>query len=75
MALRWYLISTYGMVFPLQLKSLHNQGFSLLSIDELGMTALHYAAQYGHKNIVGYLIAGGKRLCYETLDVLQSFYK
>ncbi|XP_044731224.1 eye-specific diacylglycerol kinase isoform X2 [Chrysoperla carnea] len=39
------------------LKELHSQGYSLLSIDSQGQTALHYGARYGHKDIVKYLIA------------------
>ncbi|XP_054261005.1 eye-specific diacylglycerol kinase-like isoform X3 [Macrosteles quadrilineatus] len=39
------------------LKDLHGQGFSLLSIDASGQTALHHGAKYGHKDIVKYLIA------------------
>jgi diacylglycerol kinase (ATP) len=40
-----------------QLKELHLQGFSLLSIDTMGLTALHHASRYGHKDIVRFLIA------------------
>ena len=43
--------------YTLQLKELHGQGYSLLSIDASGQTALHYGARYGHKDIVKYLIA------------------
>uniref|UniRef100_A0A336MC81 Diacylglycerol kinase n=2 Tax=Culicoides sonorensis TaxID=179676 RepID=A0A336MC81_CULSO len=39
------------------LKDLHSQGYSLLSIDANGQTALHYGARYGHKEIVRYLIS------------------
>ncbi|XP_049937407.1 eye-specific diacylglycerol kinase isoform X4 [Schistocerca serialis cubense] len=39
------------------LKNLHSQGYSLLSIDSNGQTALHYGSRYGHKDIVKYLIA------------------
>lgn len=39
------------------LKELHEKGYSLLSIDSTGQTALHLASRYGHKNIVRYLIA------------------
>ncbi|XP_020293181.1 eye-specific diacylglycerol kinase isoform X2 [Pseudomyrmex gracilis] len=38
------------------LKQLHQKGYSLLSIDETGQTALHLASRYGHKDIVRYLI-------------------
>nr|CAD7402260.1 unnamed protein product [Timema cristinae] len=40
-----------------QLKGLHTQGYSLLSIDASGQTALHYGSRLGHKDIVKYLIA------------------
>ncbi|XP_055625331.1 eye-specific diacylglycerol kinase isoform X2 [Toxorhynchites rutilus septentrionalis] len=39
------------------LKDLHMQGYSLLSIDSSGQTALHHAARCGHKDIVRYLIS------------------
>ncbi|KAL0273107.1 UNVERIFIED_CONTAM: hypothetical protein PYX00_005861 [Menopon gallinae] len=39
------------------LRDLHNQGYSLLSIDTAGQTALHYAAKHGHKDVIKYLIA------------------
>ncbi|XP_029665338.1 eye-specific diacylglycerol kinase [Formica exsecta] len=39
------------------LKQLHQKGYSLLSIDETGQTALHLASKNGHKDIVRYLIA------------------
>lgn len=39
------------------LRELHERGFSLLSIDANGQTALHVAARHGHKDVVRYLIA------------------
>ncbi|CAH2257285.1 jg26107 [Pararge aegeria aegeria] len=39
------------------MKELHASGYSLLSIDASGQTALHIAARYGNKEIVKYLIA------------------
>uniref|UniRef100_A0A182W4K4 Diacylglycerol kinase n=1 Tax=Anopheles minimus TaxID=112268 RepID=A0A182W4K4_9DIPT len=39
------------------LKDLHLQGYSLLSIDSSGQTALHHGARCGHKDIVRYLIS------------------
>ncbi|CAB3236124.1 unnamed protein product [Arctia plantaginis] len=39
------------------MKDLHAAGYSLLSIDATGQTALHVAARYGNKEIVKYLIA------------------
>lgn len=39
------------------LKQLHQQGYSLLSIDANGQTALHLASKHGYKEIVRYLIA------------------
>ncbi|XP_025162686.1 eye-specific diacylglycerol kinase isoform X2 [Harpegnathos saltator] len=41
----------------LALKQLHEQGYSLLSIDANGQTALHLASKHGHKEVVRYLIA------------------
>lgn len=42
---------------PSQLKELHLQGYSLLSIDAIGLTALHHASRYGNKDVVRFLIA------------------
>ncbi|XP_015432066.1 PREDICTED: eye-specific diacylglycerol kinase [Dufourea novaeangliae] len=39
------------------LKELHDKGYSLLSIDATGQTALHLSSRHGHKDIVRYLIA------------------
>lgn len=39
------------------MKELHAAGYSLLSIDATGQTALHVAARYGNKEVVKYLIA------------------
>lgn len=33
------------------------QGYSLLSIDAIGQTALHHASRYGHRDIIRFLIA------------------
>ena len=38
------------------LTELFNQGYSMLSIDETGKTALHYGARFGHKDVVRFLI-------------------
>lgn len=40
-----------------QLKELHLQGYSLLSIDAIGLTALHHASRFGNKDVVRFLIA------------------
>ncbi|RWS06587.1 eye-specific diacylglycerol kinase-like protein, partial [Dinothrombium tinctorium] len=39
-----------------KIKNLLRQGYSVLAIDENGMTALHYAAKYGYEDIVQLLI-------------------
>nr|XP_022904249.1 eye-specific diacylglycerol kinase isoform X2 [Onthophagus taurus] len=38
------------------LKDLSTQGYSLLTKDSTGQTVLHYAARYGHKEIVKYVL-------------------
>jgi len=38
------------------LTELHHQGYSLLSIDETGKTALHYGARFGHKEVIRFLL-------------------
>lgn len=50
------------------LKELHNKGYSLLSIDTTGQTALHLASRYGHKNIVRYLIASAPPTILDIAD-------
>ncbi|XP_059617660.1 eye-specific diacylglycerol kinase [Phlebotomus argentipes] len=52
----------------LLLKELHTQGYSLLSIDSTGQTALHFAALYGHKDIVRFLIAYAPNSIINMLD-------
>ncbi|GLG97482.1 Eye-specific diacylglycerol kinase [Gryllus bimaculatus] len=54
------------------LKELHAAGFSLLSIDAQGQTALHYGARYGHKQIVRYLIATGPTALLDMADTLTG---
>lgn len=39
------------------MKELHLQGYSLLSIDTMGLTALHHSSRCGHKDAVRFLIA------------------
>ncbi|XP_076646918.1 retinal degeneration A isoform X1 [Halictus rubicundus] len=39
------------------LKGHHEKGYSLLSIDATGQTALHLASRHGHRDIIRYLIA------------------
>ena len=51
-----------------QLKDLHSQGFSLLSIDSHGQTALHYGARHGFKDIVRYLIASAPASILDMVD-------
>ncbi|ROT70282.1 Eye-specific diacylglycerol kinase [Penaeus vannamei] len=50
------------------LKDLHSQGFSLLSIDAHGQTALHFGARHGHKDIVRYLIASAPPSILDMVD-------
>lgn len=50
------------------LKDLHAQGFSLLSIDAHGQTALHFGARHGHKDIVRYLIASAPPSILDMVD-------
>lgn len=51
-----------------QLRELHGQGYSLLSIDATGQTALHYGARFGHKDIVRYLISYAPKTIINMLD-------
>ena len=51
------------------LSELHREGYSLLSIDETGKTALHYGARFGHKDIVKFLISHAES---SILDIVDS---
>lgn len=50
------------------LSELHGQGYSLLSIDETGKTALHYGARFGHKEIVRFLIDNAPPAILDMVD-------
>uniref|UniRef100_T1JHM2 Diacylglycerol kinase n=1 Tax=Strigamia maritima TaxID=126957 RepID=T1JHM2_STRMM len=50
------------------LKELHSMGFSLLSVDQFGMTSLHHAARHGFKDIVRYLIASAPPTILNMVD-------
>ncbi|XP_076346730.1 diacylglycerol kinase zeta-like isoform X2 [Tachypleus tridentatus] len=50
------------------LQTLHHSGYSLLSIDQYGMTALHHAARYGQKDVVRYLIANAPPAMLDMVD-------
>ena len=39
-----------------QLMEVHHGGASLLATDQYGMTALHHAARFGHKEIVKFML-------------------
>lgn len=43
-----------------KLMDLHGTGADLLCTDQYGMTALHHASRFGHKEIVKYLIKHGR---------------
>ena len=56
------------MFLLLQLKDLHNSGYSLLSIDPQGQTALHWAARHGHRDIIKYLLAASPPALLDMVD-------
>ena len=43
-----------------KLMDLYHNGAQLLATDQYGMTCLHHAARFGHKDIVRYLIDNGE---------------
>ncbi|XP_011706872.1 PREDICTED: eye-specific diacylglycerol kinase-like, partial [Wasmannia auropunctata] len=47
---------------------LDKKGYSLLSIDETGQTALHLASKHGHKDIVRFLIASASPTILNMID-------
>lgn len=50
------------------LMQLDKKGYSLLSIDETGQTALHLASKHGHKDIVRFLIASASPTILNMID-------
>ncbi len=50
------------------LSELHSAGYSLMSIDETGKTALHYAARFGHKEAARYLLAHAPSAIIDVAD-------
>ncbi|KAG8234472.1 hypothetical protein J437_LFUL015114, partial [Ladona fulva] len=50
------------------LRDLHAMGYSLLSIDSSGQTALHLGSQHGHKDIIKYLIASAPTSILNMVD-------
>lgn len=50
------------------MKELHLQGYSLLSIDSMGLTALHHASRYGNKDVVRFLIAYAPNAIINMID-------
>lgn len=45
---------------PVKFMELHRKGACLEARDQHGMTVLHQAARFGHKEIVQYVIDNGK---------------
>ncbi|XP_036318032.1 eye-specific diacylglycerol kinase-like [Rhagoletis pomonella] len=52
----------------LQLRALHEQGYSLQSVNKNGQTALHFACKYDHKDIVRYIISCASRRLINLAD-------
>jgi len=50
------------------LSELHAAGYSLLSIDETGKTALHYGARFGHKEVVKFLLENAPACILDLAD-------
>ena len=50
------------------LRDLCTAGYSLLSHDETGKTALHYGARFGHKEIIKFLLAQGPPYLLDIVD-------
>ena len=63
-------MNAWGHVYfnGLQLKDLHASGFSLLSIDAQGQTALHWAARHGHRDVIKYLLASSPSALLDMVD-------
>lgn len=63
------ILMIISLVFAIfQLRELHSQRYSLLSIDSTGQTALHYGSKYGHKDIVKYLISNAPKAIINMVD-------
>jgi ankyrin repeat protein len=51
------------------LSELHQAGYSLLSLDETGKTALHYGTRFGHKDVLRFLIAKAPARILDMVDL------
>ncbi|XP_041452714.1 diacylglycerol kinase zeta-like isoform X1 [Lytechinus variegatus] len=54
---------------PMKYAELHRKGANLETTDQHGMTSLHHAARFGHKEIVQYLIEHGPKNLLDSRDV------
>ncbi|XP_030843854.1 diacylglycerol kinase zeta isoform X4 [Strongylocentrotus purpuratus] len=54
---------------PMKYAELHRKGANLETMDQHGMTSLHHAARFGHKEIVQYLIEHGPKDLLDSRDV------
>ncbi|XP_016984634.1 eye-specific diacylglycerol kinase isoform X5 [Drosophila rhopaloa] len=50
------------------LRALHEQGYSLQSVNKNGQTALHFACKYNHRDIVKYIITSATRRVINMAD-------
>ena len=48
---------------------LHQDGYSLMAIDETAKTALHYGARFGHKDVVKFLL---KHASHSIIDIVDN---
>ena len=51
-----------------KLMEVHQSGGDLMATDQYGMTALHHAARFGHKEITKYLIDQAPKSLLDVLD-------
>ncbi|KAL5010955.1 hypothetical protein ScPMuIL_013260 [Solemya velum] len=51
-----------------KLLELYNSGANLLSVDQYGMTALHHASRFGHKDIVKFLVETAPPVILDMVD-------
>ena len=54
--------------FYLQLRALHELGYSLQTVNIKGHTALHLACKYNHKDIVKYIVSCASRRLINMAD-------
>lgn len=66
--IRIIMFCLFIFFFYLQLRALHELGYSLQTVNIKGHTALHLACKYNHKDIVKYIVSCASRRLINMAD-------